>query len=138
MRKIKKDIFKNHTKRISNAVLTGEMHYKTTYKDINKFFNIFNKALFKNKLIPFNDIKIRKMNNCSGQCVENISYYKGTSFFVLELKPVYKSKIEFLNTLAHEMLHLWQMTIQHDNGKHNRLFFSFKSKFKKLNLSLSY
>ena len=110
----------------------------TNYKDIKKYFKYFNKILFKDKLNNFNDIKIRKMNNCSGQCVENISYYKGTSFFVLELKPVYKSKIEFLNTLSHEMLHLWQMTIQHDKGKHNRLFFSFKSKFKKLNLSLSY
>ena len=78
------------------------------------------------------------MKDCSGQCVENISYYKGTSFFVLELKPRYKNKIEFLNTLSHEMLHLWQQTIKHDNGKHNKLFFSFKSKFKKLNLTLSY
>jgi hypothetical protein len=83
-------------------------------------------------------LKLKKMNNCSGQCVENISYYKGTSFFVLELKPRYKNKLEFLNTLSHEMLHLWQQTIKRDNGKHNKLFFSFKSKFKKLNLTLSY
>ena len=83
-------------------------------------------------------LKLKKMNNCSGQCVENISYYKGTSFFVLELKPRYKNKLEFLNTLSHEMLHLWQQTIKGDNGKHNKLFFSFKSKFKKLNLTLSY
>ena len=46
--------------------------------------------------------------------------------------------IEFLNTLSHEMLHLWQQTIMHDSGKHNKLFFSFKNKFKKLNLTLSY
>ena len=78
------------------------------------------------------------MKDCSGQCVENISYYKGTSFFVLELKPRYKNKIEFLNTLSHEMLHLWQQTIKHDSGKHNKLFFSFKYKFKKLNLTLGY
>ncbi len=111
--------------------------YTTNYKDIKKYFKYFNKNLFKNKLNKFNDIKIRKMN-CSGQCVENISYHKGTSFFVLELKPRYKNKIEFLNTLSHEMLHLWQQTIKHDNGKHNKLFFSFKNKFKKLNLTLSY
>jgi hypothetical protein len=86
----------------------------------------------------YKDIKIKKMNNCTGQCVENISYYKGTSFFVLELKPRYKNKIEFLNTLSHEMLHLWQQTIKHDTGRHNKLFFSFKNKFKNLNLILSY
>ena len=80
MREVKKDIFKNYTKRISNAVLAGEMHYKTTYKDINKFFNIFNKAIFKNKLIPFNDIKIRKMNKTWGQFVEVFNNRKKNSF----------------------------------------------------------
>ena len=78
------------------------------------------------------------MNKASGQCVENISYYKGTSFFVLEMMPKYKNKIEFLNTLSHEMIHLWQQTIKKDSGSHNKLFFSFKPKFKKLNLTLSY
>ena len=109
----------------------------TNYKDIKKYFKYFNKKLFKSKLNKFNDIKIRNMN-CSCQCVENISYYKGTSFFVLELKPRYKNKIDFLNTLSHEMLHLWQQTIKFDKGKHNKLFFSFKNKFKKLDLTLSY
>ena len=71
-------------------------------------------------------------------CGKHLLSIKEPLFLYLELKPIYKNKIEFLNTLAHEMLHLWQMTIQHDNGKHNKLFFSFKSKFKKLNLSLSY
>ena len=122
---IKKDI-KNPSKK-----------YTTNYKDIKKYFKYFNKKLFKNKLNKFNDIKIRKMK-CSGQCVENISYYKGTSFFVLELKPRYKNRIDFLNTLSHEMLHLWQQTIKHNNGKHTKLFFSFKNKFKKLDLTLSY
>ena len=52
--------------------------------------------------------------------------------------PKYKNKIEFLNTLSHEMVHLWQQTIKKDNGSHNKFFFSFKNKFKKLNLTLSY
>ena len=78
------------------------------------------------------------MVKISGQCVENISYWKGTSFFVLEMMPKYKNKTEFLNTLSHEMVHLWQQTVMKDTGNHNKLFFSFKPKFKKLNLSLSY
>ena len=127
----------NYTRIFKKRILleknTPNKKFVTNYKDIKKYFKYLNNILFKGKLNNFNDV-----NNCSGQCIEKISYYKGTSFFVLELKPVYKNKIEFLNTLAHEMLHLWQMTIQHDNGKHNRLFFSFKSKFKKLNLSLSF
>ena len=71
-----------------------------------------------------------------------LSYYyyhsKGTSFFVLEMMPKYKNKIEFLNTLSHEMVHLWQQTVKKDTGNHNKLFFSFRNKFKRLNLKLSY
>ena len=134
----KKNLVSKAKKRILKETKLTSKKYVTNYKDIKRFFTYFNKILFKDKLNNFNDIKIKKMNNCSGQCVENISYYKGTSFFVLELKPKYKNKIDFLNTLSHEMLHLWQQTIKHDSGRHNKLFFSFKNKFKKLNLTLGY
>ncbi|MDC1095868.1 SprT-like family protein [Pelagibacteraceae bacterium] len=128
----------NVKKRILKETKSTDKKYITNYKDIKKYFIYFNKILFKDRLNKFNDIKIKKMIKSSGQCVENISYYKGTSFFVLEMKPKYKNKKEFLNTLSHEMVHLWQQTIMQDTGNHNKLFFSFKSKFKKLNLSLSY
>ena len=134
----RKKIISNVKKRILKETKSTDKKYITNYKDIKKYFIYFNKILFKDRLNKFNDIKIKKMIKSSGQCVENISYYKGTSFFVLEMKPKYKNKKEFLNTLSHEMLHLWQQTIKHDTGKHNKLFFSFKNKFKKLNLILSY
>ena len=137
MRKVKKDIFKNYTKRISNAVLTGEMHYKTTYKDINKFFNMFNKALFKNKLIPFNDIKIRKMNKTWGQFVEVFNNRKKTVSYELEMLPEYPNKKEFLSTLAHECIHYSQILFRKGNVAHNKYFYGFKSKFKKLKLHLN-
>ena len=125
-------------KKILKETKMSDKKYVANYNDIKKYFKYFNKILFKDKLNSFNDIQIKKLTKASGQCVENISYYKGTSFFVLELKPRYKNKVEFLNTLSHEMLHLWQQTIKHDSGRHNKLFFSFKNKFKKLNLTLSY
>ena len=49
-------------------------------------------------------------------------------FYVLELKPRYKNKMEVLNTLTQEMLHLWQQTVKRDTGRHNKRFFSFKNK----------
>jgi|TARA_B110000037_G_scaffold51153_2_gene62849 hypothetical protein len=125
-------------KRILKDTLDSEAKYKTTFKDIRTYFKIFNKSLFKNILNPFNDVKIKRIVRGSGQCVEIISYRKGTNFFVLEMMPKYKNKMEFLNTLSHEMVHLWQQTIKKDTGNHNKLFFSFKNKFKKLNLKLSY
>ena len=138
----KKKIKDNHIvrtkKRILRETADSEAKYKTTFKDIRTYFKIFNKSLFKNKLNPFNDVKIKRIVRGSGQCVEYISYRKGTNFFVLEMMPKYKNKMEFLNTLSHEMVHLWQQTIKKDTGNHNKLFFSFRNKFKKLNLKLSY
>jgi len=125
-------------KRILRETADNEAKYKTTFKDIRTYFKIFNKSLFKNELNPFNDVKIKRIVRGSGQCVEYISYRKGTNFFVLEMMPKYKNKMEFLNTLSHEMVHLWQQTIKKDTGNHNKLFFSFRNKFKKLNLKLSY
>ena len=125
-------------KKILRETKTSDKKYITTYKDIKKYFKYFNKILFEDKLNPFNNVKIKKVIKASGQCIENISYYKGTSFFVLEMMPRYKNKLEFLNTISHEMVHLWQQTIMKDTGNHNKLFFSFKLKFKRLNLTLSY
>jgi len=125
-------------KKILKETKISSKKYTTTYKDIKRYFKYFNKILFKDKLNTFNDIQIKKLIKASGQCVENISYHKGTSFFVLEMIPQYKNKIEFLNTLSHEMIHLWQQTIMKDTGNHNNIFFSFKSKLKKLNLTLSH
>ena len=133
----KKTILRVKKKILKEAVISDKK-YITTYRDIKRYFKYFNKILFKDELNSFNDIKIKKIFKASGQCVENFSYYKGTSFFVLEMLPKYKNKIEFLNTLSHEMVHLWQQTIKKDNGTHNKFFFSFKNKFKKLNLTLSY
>ena len=98
-------------KKILKATELSDKKYTVTYKDIKKYFKYFNKILFKDKLNSFNDIQIKRLAKASGQCVENISYCKGTSFFVLEMMPKYKNKTEFLNTLSHEMVHLWQQTV---------------------------
>ena len=125
-------------KRILKDTADCQKKYITNFKDIRNYFKIFNKSLFKSKLNPFNDVMIKRIVGGSGQCVEYISYRKGTNRFVLEMMPKYKNKMEFLNTLSHEMVHLWQQTIMKDTGNHNKLFFSFKNKFKRLNLKLSY
>ena len=137
-KKIKDDYYTRVKKRILRETNDSEKKFITTYKEIKKYFKIFNRSLFKNKLNPFNDIKIKRIIRGSGQCVEYLSYRKGTTFFVLEMMPKYKNKSEFLNTLAHEMVHLWQQTIMKDTGNHNKLFFSYRARFKKLNLLLSY
>ncbi len=112
-KKIVKDSYIVRTKkRILKDTAESEKKYTTNFKDIRNYFKIFNKSLFKSKLNPFNDVMIKRIVGGSGQCVEYISYRKGTNRFVLEMMPKYKNKMEFLNTLSHEMVHLWQQTIR--------------------------
>ena len=54
-------------KKVLKRELASNRKYKTTYKDIKKYFNVLNKALFKNILQPFNDIQIKKTHKTKSQ-----------------------------------------------------------------------
>ena len=60
-------------KKILKRELASRKKYKTTYKDIKKYFKIINKAVFDNVLSPFNEILIKKIRDpkikCMGQVV---------------------------------------------------------------------
>ena len=49
------------TKKVLKRELVSNRKYKTTYKDIKKYFKIINKAVFSNLLSPFNDVLIKKI-----------------------------------------------------------------------------
>ena len=129
-------------KKVLKRELASNRKYKTTYKEIKKYFNVINKALFKNVLQPFNDIQIKKIYKdeskkfCYGQVTTWVWERKGTQQFWLEMLPTYKNKKEFVETLAHEMIHLYQMKIKGDTGNHNKLFYSIRPKLNKLGLDL--
>jgi len=119
-------------------LLSLKEKYSTTYKDIKKFFKILNEGLFDNKLSPFNDIEIKelKYQRCVGQVIQLDSKRKGTRVHKLEMDTKYDTKKDFLDTLAHEMVHLYQFTQLNDNGAHNKLFYSFSPKLKVVGLKL--
>ena len=139
----KKKLDKNkRVKKVLKRELASNRKYKTTYKDVKKYFKVLNKALFKNILQPFNDIQIKKIYKdetkkfCYGQVTTWVWERKGTQQFWLEMLPSYRNKKEFVETLAHEMIHLWQMNIKGDTGNHNKIFYSFRPKLNKLGLDL--
>ena len=139
----KKKLDKNkRVKKVLKRELASNRKYKTTYKDIKKYFKVLNKALFKNILQPFNDIQIKKIYKdeskkiCYGQVTTWMWERKGTQQFWLEMLPTYRNKKELVETLAHEMIHLWQMNIKGDTGNHNKIFYSFRPKLNKLGLDL--
>lgn len=70
-----------------------------------------------------------------GQVIQYEYTRKGTKILKLEMDKKYDTKKDFIETLAHEMIHLHQFLIN-DTGNHNKLFYSFKPKLKYVGLNL--
>ena len=124
-RKLKKEFMSNR-------------RYATTYKDIKKYFRMFNAAIFDSKLSPFGKIEIKNLarEKCIGQVVTFEWKRKGTRLYKLEMLPKYPNKKDFLDTLVHEMVHLYQMQNLGDTGNHNDIFWSFDPKVNYVGLQL--
>ena len=118
-------------------LLSSNRKYNTTYTDIKKYFRMLNQGIFDNKLGSFNDIEIKelKYSKCMGQVIQFEWKRKGTKLYKLEMDKQYDTKKDFLETLAHEMVHLYQF-LTNDTGNHNKLFYSFAPKLKYIGLKL--
>ena len=138
----KKQTKKSQVKKILKKELVSNRKYKTTYKDIKKYFKMINKAVFDDKLSPFNDVLIKKIYKdeskkyCYGQVIAWEYRRKGTRVYNLEMQPSYRNKKDFVDTLGHEMVHLYQMANVGDTGNHNKLFYSFRPKLNAIGLDL--
>jgi len=136
--KKKSETAKMKVKKTLKRELVSNRKYTTTYKDIKKYFKMLNKTIFKNVLMPFNDIQLKdlKWQKCYGQVILWEWKGKGTVQFHLQMLPKYRNKKEFVETLAHEMIHLYQMNYKGDTGNHNKLFYSFRPKLNNIGLDL--
>ena len=114
--------------------------YHTKYKDIKKYFTLINREVFNNELSPFGKIEIKKIRDRIKYCyglVEVLEWErKGTRIYRLQMQPTYRNKKEFVDTLGHEMVHLYQMANKGDSGNHNKLFYSFRPKLNRIGLDL--
>lgn len=126
------------TRKKLKPLLLLKQKYYTTYKDIKKYFKVLNEGLFNKKLSPFNQIEIKdlKRQKCVGQVITLEWKRKGTRIYKLEMDKVFDTKRDFLDTLAHEMVHLYQFTQLNDTGNHNKKFYKFNSKLKLVGLKL--
>jgi hypothetical protein len=124
-------------KRLKKELLSVRK-YKTTYKDIKKYFRLINDNVFSGKLSPFNDINIMYMNRKKYVAQVLILEWKrkGTNQFNLEMNKTYRNKKEFVDTLGHEMIHLYQMANLGDTGNHNDIFYSFRPKLNAIGLDI--
>ena len=124
-------------KRLKKELLSVRK-YKTTYKDIKKYFRLINDNVFNGKLSPFNDINIMYMNRKKYVAQVLILQWKrkGTNQFNLEMNKTYKNKKEFVDTLGHEMIHLYQMANLGDTGNHNDTFYRVRPKLNAIGVDI--
>jgi len=127
-------------------------NFKPTHSIMVTWFKHLNKGLFGNKL-PAVPLYLVRMNADWGRCWANwdnrkcrkgtydqsvIPYDKTEVTFAIELHSKYPTFRDFVETLAHEMVHLYQMTVLKDPySNHNANFFAFRNKFKSAGLTLS-
>ena len=128
-------------------------NHRPTIAQAQSWFNILNKGLFQNRL-QMPSIELRQLTTCMGQCIclwdaRKIKAVNKRALpvdqlphpgitFKIELKKRYDTWKEFIETLAHEMVHLHQMTVDCDvYSNHNANFYRWRDKFNRLGLGLS-
>tara|TARA_Y100000992_G_C20929340_1_gene333712 strand:+ start:41 stop:520 length:480 start_codon:yes stop_codon:yes gene_type:complete len=126
--------------------------FKPTEQQAYHWFRIINRGLFNSRL-PIVPIQIKKLHHDWGRCVADwdnrkcrkgtynqkiIPYKKTNVVHYIELHCKFPTWKEFIETLAHEMVHLYQMAwLKDPYSNHNANFFAWKNKFKLAGLNLS-
>ena len=123
-------------RKIQVETLNDRGPYLTSRHAIDLWFRYINRAVFDNQLPNFDKIIIKKWLK---QAMGQVCAYpdKNPKRFELEMLKKYHSKRDFIETLAHEMIHLYQFALKKDTGCHNSMFYSFRPRFKFIGLGLS-
>lgn len=122
--------------KIVKETLNHKGPYLTNRRAIDLWFRYINRAVFNNELPDFDKIIIKKWLK---QAMGQVCAYpdKDPKRFELEMLRKYNTKKDFIETLAHEMIHLYQFALKKDTGNHNSIFYSFRPRFKFIGLGLS-
>jgi len=126
--------------------------FKPTQDQLYHWFRILNRGLFNSRL-PSVPLCVKKLHKDWGRCVANwdnrktpkgkfdqrvIPYNHVDVEFYIELHCKFPTWKDFVETLAHEMVHLYQMTwLKDPYSNHNKNFFAWKNKFRLAGLDLS-
>jgi hypothetical protein len=125
--------------------------YKPGLAQTYHWFRYLNKTLFNGRL-PTVEIQIKNLHKDWGRCVANwdnrktpkgkfdqriIPYHIEVDYYI-ELHQKFPTWKDFIETLAHEQVHLYQMTwLKDPYSNHNDNFYAWRNKFNSLGLNLS-
>ena len=114
------------------------------------WFRRLNYLLFNGKLGRVH-IEVKKLHHDWGRCVANwdnrktpkgtfdqrrIPYHIPVDYYI-QLHSKFETWKDFIETLAHEMVHLYQMTVVKDPySNHNKNYYAFTKKFNDAGLKL--
>ena len=125
-------------------------HFTPTVEQCQSWFRILNRGMFGSNLTQ-PTLVVRRMIYDWGLCIadwDNRKCRKGTFDqrvipyhipinYRIELHNKFPRWKDFIETLAHEMVHLYQMQVWKDPySNHNSNFYSWKNYFKQHNLRL--
>ena len=152
MKHIKESKRKSFKRQLKSKLSEGSNsgYYYPTTRTAVYWFGRLNTLLFGNKLGRV-FIEVKKLHKDWGRCVVNwdnrktpkgkfdqrvIPYHVPREYYI-QLHCKFKNWNEFIETLAHEMVHLYQMTVLKDPySNHNANFYKFRPKFAAVGLSL--
>ena len=133
------------------TVKEGLTGFKPTPVMAAHWFRKLNQMLFDNRLRGV-EIRIKKLHHDWGRCVADwdnrhcrkgtfnqriIPYHKTDVFYRIELHAKFPKWKDFIETLAHEMVHLYQMQVLKDPySNHKEKFYAFRNKFNAVGLRL--
>ena len=115
-----------------------EGKYDANEDDAVKTYHLLNKYVFDN-VLDRPKFNIKRTRGYWGMCDGRMDILD-ERFFVEEitLSKKFTHKAMFVATIAHEMVHLYQMTwVKDPYANHNANFFAWKNKFKLAGLGLS-
>ena len=134
----------------SLEVRANEHGYKPTPMAVAHWFTKLNTMLVGHRLGRVH-IEIRKLHKDWGRCVASwdgrqaprgkfnqrkLPHHIVEGYYI-QLHCKFPTWKDFIETLAHEMVHLYQMTILKDPySNHNENFYAFRSKFESAGLKL--
>jgi len=139
--------------KLENAIARykNQAGFRPTQEQLYSWFRILNRGLFNGRL-PSVPLRVKKLHKDWGRCVANwdnrktpkgkfdqrvIPYHIDVEFYI-ELHCKFPTWKDFVETLAHEMVHLYQMTwLKDPYSNHNKNFFAWKNKFRLAGLDLS-
>ena len=125
-------------------------HFTPTVEQVQSWFRILNRGMFGGNLME-PKITVRSMKFDWGLCIadwdnrkcrkgrfnQRLIPYHVPIDYKIELHNKFPKWKDFIETLAHEMVHLYQMTVLKDPySNHNANFYAFVPKFKAAGLRL--